>query len=183
MNKGTAFVAVALAACAAFAEPPPPPAGGRNAFVNQQAYNEMMRVGEQVDVLETNIDGLADRLNRLEGGKGEIAGLKNEIEALRSEIASVRREMGKMRDDLMRDITKKVADMLVAQSRTQAAAQPPRTVPTVPQGPVREYKVIQGDTLSLIAQAFNTTVPKLRQLNNLKNDSLRIGQKLYVPKN
>ena len=48
---------------------------------------------------------------------------------------------------------------------------------------MREYKVVQGDTLSLIAQAFNTTVPKLRHLNNLKTDSLRIGQKLYVPKN
>ena len=69
MNKGTALVVMALAACAAFAEPPPP-AGGRNAFVQQQAYNEMMRVSEQVDVLQTNIEGLSDRLNRIEGGKG-----------------------------------------------------------------------------------------------------------------
>ena len=181
MNKGTALVVMALAACAAFAEPPPP-AGGRNAFVQQQAYNEMMRVSEQVDVLQTNIEGLSDRLNRIEGGKGEIGAMKNEIEALRAEIGSVRREMGRMRDDLMRDITRKVAEMLAAQAKTQPPP-PPRLQPTVPQGPVREYKVVQGDTLSLIAQAFNTTVPKLRQLNNLKTDSLRIGQKLYVPKN
>ena len=44
-----------------------------------------------------------------------------------------------------------------------------------------EYTVQAGDTLSLIAQAFNTTVSKLRQMNGLKSDMLRIGQKLTVP--
>ena len=38
-----------------------------------------------------------------------------------------------------------------------------------------------GDTLSLIAEAFGTTVPKIKEMNGLKSDMLRIGQKIMVP--
>ena len=43
------------------------------------------------------------------------------------------------------------------------------------------YTVIKGDTLSGIAKKFNTTVEKLKQLNNLKSDLLQIGQVLQIP--
>ena len=49
-------------------------------------------------------------------------------------------------------------------------------------GPHQEYTVQSGDTLSLIAQAFNTSVSKIKEMNGLKSDNLRIGQKLNLPK-
>ena len=49
-------------------------------------------------------------------------------------------------------------------------------------GPHVEYTVQSGDTLSLIAQAFGTTVAKIKEMNGLKSDNLRIGQKLNLPK-
>ena len=48
-------------------------------------------------------------------------------------------------------------------------------------GPRGTYTVQAGDTLSLIAQAFNTTVSKLRQMNGRRSGMLRTGQKLTVP--
>ena len=45
-----------------------------------------------------------------------------------------------------------------------------------------EYTVQQGDTLSLIAKAFGSTVQKIKELNGMKGDALRIGQKINVPK-
>jgi N-acetylmuramoyl-L-alanine amidase len=42
------------------------------------------------------------------------------------------------------------------------------------------YVVKSGDTLWAIAQANNTTVDKLREANNLKSDTLSIGQKLVM---
>ena len=42
------------------------------------------------------------------------------------------------------------------------------------------YSVKKGDTLSAIARKFGTTVAKIKQLNNLKNDNIQIGQKLKV---
>jgi len=45
------------------------------------------------------------------------------------------------------------------------------------------YEVKSGDTLGAIARKSGTTVAALRTANNLKGDSLRIGQKLIIPGN
>jgi LysM repeat protein len=45
-----------------------------------------------------------------------------------------------------------------------------------------EYIVQRGDTLSRIAQRFNTTVAALAQLNNIVNPNrIQVGQRLIVP--
>ncbi len=43
------------------------------------------------------------------------------------------------------------------------------------------YTVKSGDTLYKIAQKYNTTVPKIMDLNYLKNTNLTIGQVLRIP--
>ncbi len=43
------------------------------------------------------------------------------------------------------------------------------------------YTVVRGDTLSDIARKYRVSVAQLRALNNLKNNTIRIGQKLIVP--
>ena len=42
------------------------------------------------------------------------------------------------------------------------------------------YVVKSGDTLYSIAREFNTTVDKIKDLNNLTNNNLSIGQILIV---
>ena len=44
-----------------------------------------------------------------------------------------------------------------------------------------EYKVKSGENLTTIAAAHGTTVKKLRDLNNLKTDFLKVGQVLKLP--
>jgi len=44
------------------------------------------------------------------------------------------------------------------------------------------YQVRRGDTLSGIARRYRTTTGNLRQLNNLKGSTLRVGQRLQVPR-
>ncbi len=44
-----------------------------------------------------------------------------------------------------------------------------------------EYIVERGDTLYSIANKFNTSVSRLKELNNLSNNVLAIGQKLKIP--
>ena len=46
-----------------------------------------------------------------------------------------------------------------------------------------EYTVQSGDTLSLIAKAFNTTIAKIKKINGLNGNALKVGQTLLVPKN
>ena len=43
------------------------------------------------------------------------------------------------------------------------------------------YTVKSGDTLYSIARTYNTTVDKIKELNNLKNNNLSIGQTLILP--
>lgn len=43
------------------------------------------------------------------------------------------------------------------------------------------YQVAKGDTLSTVAKKHGTTVAKLKTTNNLKSNTIQIGQKLVVP--
>ncbi|PEJ59510.1 hypothetical protein CN692_04770 [Bacillus sp. AFS002410] len=43
------------------------------------------------------------------------------------------------------------------------------------------YKVKKGDTLYKISKSYKTTVAELKKQNKLKSNSIRIGQKLYIP--
>jgi LysM repeat protein len=45
------------------------------------------------------------------------------------------------------------------------------------------YKVKSGDTLSQIAERHKTTVSKIKKLNGLKSDMIRVGQILKIPTN
>lgn len=162
-----AFIFVGVAATAQ--------SNSRDQFVKQQAYNEMMRVVRQMEVLETNLSSLSDRVSKLEKG-GETSDLKAEVEALRIELNRLKGEMGSQRKEIVSDIVKKIN---TAQPR--AASTAGRTSTSSDTSNCEQYEVQKGDTLSLISQAFGTTVRKLKELNGLKSDNLRVGQKLLVP--
>ena len=172
--KGFAVSAAVAAMCATAV------GQGRDDFMRQQAYAEMQRVSGQVDVLQSNLGDLMSRVSKLEGG-GDAKGLRQEIDALKAELAALRRELQSQRGEIVKDLSGRLKDI----QKTMAPPAPPPT-PSKPAkpaytGPCKEYVVEGGDTLSLIATAFNTTVSKLKEMNNLKNDNLRIGQKLLVP--
>ena len=166
--KTTLVLAAALSAGIAFAQQ-----GGQDAFLKQQAYAEMQRVLGQVDVLQSNFEDLSARVRRIEGSDGS-KGLKAEIDSLRAQIADLKREMAAMRGEIVKDLTAKIVQIQKAQT-------PAQTKPKVI-GPHLEYEVVAGDNRSLIALAFGTTVEKIKEMNSLKSDNLRIGQKLMVPK-
>ena len=152
---------------------------GRESFMQQQAYAEMQRVSGQVDVLQSNLNDLQRRVGALEGGGDASKGIRQELDALKASIAELRREMQGMRGEIVRDLSGK---MVQIQKQMQPPPAPKPTTTKVVVGPHQEYTVQSGDTLSLIAQAFGTTVSKIREMNNLKGDNLRVGQKLNLPK-
>ncbi len=56
------------------------------------------------------------------------------------------------------------------------------TKPVVVKKLSQKYSVKSGDTLSGIAQRHHTTVAKIKSLNALKSDTIRVGQVLKIPK-
>ncbi len=49
------------------------------------------------------------------------------------------------------------------------------------EGSTITYTVKKGDTLSEIGYAFGTSVSDIKTANNLSNDTIYVGQKLYIP--
>ncbi len=166
-KKMMMVVCAALAAGGAFAQ--------AGSFMRDQAVAEMQRVSAQVDVLAQNQEELASRLRGTESMKSEIDSLRAEVASLKAALAEMRRDVQSQRGEIVQDLSKKIASM---QPRTPPA---PKPAPTY-SGPCYEYTVQGGDTLSLIAKAFGTTVKKIKDVNGMKNDNLRIGQKINVPK-
>ncbi len=59
---------------------------------------------------------------------------------------------------------------------------PTTTEPTVPNTPVPDgyHLVVKGDTLYNVSRRYNLTVTKLKQLNGMTDDNIKIGQQLRV---
>jgi len=162
------FACVAMAAGAAVAQQ-----SSKDAFMRQQAYAEMQRVSGQVDVLQNNIDDLQRKVSRLESAKANDS-IRAELDALKASVSDLRTEMRNMRQEIVRDLSARLSKISV----------PEKPAPQKPSytGPCQEYKVRSGDTLFVVAMAFKTTVQKIREMNGLKSDVLRVGQTLLVPK-
>lgn len=156
-----------------------------NNFMQSQAMAEVNRVAGQLDVVNNNLDDLSQRVHKLES-KGNDSSLRQEIDALKAAIQELRKEMANQRAEIVKDLSGRIASAQAAQAKEEkakakAAAQAAASKPSY-DGPVMEYEVVSGDNLFFIAKAFNTSVNKLKEMNNLKNNNLRVGQKLLVPK-
>ncbi|RHW75696.1 N-acetylmuramoyl-L-alanine amidase [Colwellia sp. RSH04] len=46
----------------------------------------------------------------------------------------------------------------------------------------KKHKVRSGESLSVLAQRYNTSISKIKTVNKLKNNALRIGQTLKIPR-
>jgi len=171
------------------------PGAARASYQERQALAEVPRLVQQFDQLAANQDEIVQRLLKVESGSGTEAALRAEIEALRAEVAelkaSIRREQDAMRREIVSDLASRLAKMTPPPPPPQPAARPaaaaPRQAATPPPppaeiGPHYEYVVEPGQTLSLIAKGFDTTVPKILAANpGLKPNMLRVGQKLIIP--
>ena len=149
----------------------------REGFMQQQAYAEMQRVSGQVDVLQNNLNDLQCRMSTLESNGGTQA-LRQEVDALRAQVSELRSQLRTQRDEIVKELAGRLAKLPAAVPASAPREQ--RRAPVI--GPHQEYIVHSGDTLSLIAQAAGTTVAKIKEMNGLKNDNLRIGQKLNLPR-
>ena len=57
----------------------------------------------------------------------------------------------------------------------------PQPPPPQPEPEYTVYVVRSGDYLAKISKRYNVTINSIKQLNNLKSDNIRVGQKLKLP--
>ena len=150
-------------------------AQANDAFLKQQAYAEMQRVAGQVDILEQNQNDLSERVGKVEAMKREIEDLKSNVAALQAQLAELKSLVSKQRGEI-------IAELSGVIKKAEASRPAPAPVPVSSYtGKTEIYTVQSGDTLSLISEAFGSKISVIKDLNNLKNDNIRVGQRLRVP--
>ena len=79
--------------------------------------------------------------------------------------------MNKLVSVIAEQTTKVINDTVAANIAVPAGA-----------GPFVKYTVEPGDSLNTIAKAHKVKADEIRKANRMKNDSIRTGQVLYIPK-
>jgi chromosome segregation ATPase len=120
----------------------------------------------------------------------EIEKLRSLVAAMDSRVASSdgawRNEMSSFKEKLAQDqqkamtkLTSNLADEMARNlNQARQAADSARAAQSAS---TQEYTVQSGDTVSAIAKAFGVTPAALCSANGIKNNVIRVGQKLKIP--
>lgn len=139
------------------------------------------RLKEENSSLRDTMETVRKRLGAL---ADENQSLQEDLRELRAQLKkerSARRELG---EDLVDTVTAEVERILTRHAERTAIPRRRDSAPPEADGdiPIQgRYTVVRGDTLSAIAGAFDVSVKRLKQANNLSNDLIREGQVLNIP--
>ena len=146
---------------------------------NYQSQTTRTRQTEDQLIQQETQRRMAGRLETLEL---EIGRISRELDGLRQTLdtrcASIERKSEKDKRELIARLTGQLEKLLAR------ATAPAPTQSTSGGGAVQGYEhiVLQGQTLSTIAKAYNVTTKAIIQSNKIKNPNrLSIGQKLFIP--
>lgn len=153
-------------------------------------YEEMVgRLSNQMRLLQDENATLAGTVHALQQ---EVRQLKQMMQAYREETTQLRRmisEESVARQKQMGGIADKIQRAADAQAKADAearaaeAARAAQAQAPVISGEEYDYYVVEsGDTLSAVSRAAGVSVARLKKVNGLKSDMLRVGQKLKIPR-
>ena len=153
---------------------------------------DIIELQNNVAVLKRKISNVQNNnariLKKISSLQGQISYVneKNQqqnkaITVLHQQISKERAERQAALDKVVEtvaDQTTKAVNTIAKQSQPKAVRAPK----TMPAGAYYKHKVTQGETLSAIARAYEVSVNDIKQTNRLKNNIIRIGQILHIPK-
>ena len=161
-------------------------------YVEELAGNtaaQLRAVQDENAELETRIIELERKLASLQDTNKQLL---NEIAAVKRQAATDAENYEKQMKSVesqMKNISSKIDKLAAAIAATPPpAASVPTPVSTAPAVEYDIYEVQKNATLSAIAKAYSeaygktVTVQEIKKANNLKNDTLQIGQKLKIPR-
>lgn len=135
-------------------------------------HNSMQTLQRENRRLRASLRELSGRVAELEGRNRT---LQKALGAAENRIVAEKKARASMADKIVATVTKEVRSLLGREGGGGATEDGSMI-------PIRgEYSVQHGDTLSTIAQAFDVTVTRLKQANNLSGDLIRVEQTLKIP--
>jgi LysM repeat protein len=152
------------------------PAAAEDAAIERQ---KILRAADQLDLLSTQGASLAQQLLEL---RTEVEKLRAENQSLRQLLNALEKSRAADKDALLKEVSAIVASA----TKAPAPAAPPHPT-TAAKEEGFEHTVEPGQSLWAIAKAYQdagvkVSVDDIRRANNLKDNTLRSGQKLFIPK-
>lgn len=139
----------------------------RQKAAQRHSEEQVYRVKGQVESVEMENARLMQEMQQL---RNAVNSYNSQISALNSKMTALEAKQAREMNELIR----RVEGLLKKSVASRPASKPSR-------GTGREHVVESGHTLSAIAQAYGTTVKAIKSANNLKSDSIYVGQKLFIP--
>ncbi len=126
--------------------------------------------------LQRDLSDVQARLNQLQGSATGQASAA-ELQQLRERVQTLEAQREKDKQIILDQVAKEIAGMATSRASRSASS-------SAGSGSDIGYEhvVKQGDTLASIAKTYGVSVTAIRKANNLSGDSIRIGQKLFIPK-
>jgi len=139
----------------------------RRHAASRQAEERAHRMQGQVESVEMENARLMQELQQL---RRDVRSCNGQISQLNSKMSSLEAKQSRE----MNELIKRVEGLLKKSVASRSSSKPSH-------GAGREHVVESGHTLSAIAQAYGVSVKSIKRANNLKNDSIYVGQKLFIP--
>ncbi len=158
--------------------PRPDNTTARMAYTLQQTERDMARLKARVEACEKRSEQLEARIVAAEGQAREVARLRAELGEYRTDVKDLRVELPQS----MGATIKKMLDDQQAQTLSQVQRALAASRPAAVKQSGYNHTVASGQTLSLIAREYKTSVDAILKANNLKNaNQIRAGQVLFIP--
>lgn len=161
-------VAVLLSGCETLQTPQQrQQAAARQQAADRLAAENMHRIQGKVESTEMENSRMAQELQQL----------RNEVRSMNAQISQLNASMKALDAKQAREMQELIRRVEGLLKKTVAS----RPASTSNRGAGREHVVESGHTLSAIASAYGTSVSAIKKANNLKSDTIQVGQKLFIP--
>ena len=162
--------------CASMTGPTPEEAR-READVQMMAQR-LNELQEQVQAVQLENQTMVREMEQVRAvSRGSGATTQSRVDALEKQVQSLQKARTEDRQAIIDDISRKIQGMLAGSaSRSSSSSGGGSSSDTG-----YEHVVKSGETLSEIAHAYGVSTSAIRQANRMKSDTVRVGQKLFIP--
>lgn len=152
-----------------------------NAMTRQQAdmgiiRDDILKLNERLNSVQLEQQNLARDMDALRKTPREDAESRARIDDLNRQIRAINAARESDRKQIVEELSRKVAAIVGGSSGSSGSGKSSSSTETG-----YEHVVKAGETLSKIAKEYKASVSAIKQANGLKSDSVRVGQKLFIP--
>jgi LysM repeat protein len=142
-----------------------------------KVFDDVQQLNEKLNGIQMEQQNLAREIEALRKAPREDLAVKNRLDTLERQMQALNAAREADRKEIVSDLSHKVAAIVGTSSPSGRGAGGAAAETGY------EHTVEAGQTLSAIAAAYKVSASTIKKANNMKSDVVRVGQKLFIPKN